>query len=594
MSTTALMEWMSRMEDAIQRPEAIPVGAWAEKHLVLSEIFTNWYGPLQLDRTPYMRDPLEAFLDPASEDLTFCFASQVGKTLLLMLIIGYIIDQDPGPTLFVMPTDKLVEDFADQRLKFLINDNPILRRHRVRDEKKFTASEMTFQRMKLWLVGSGSAAELSSRSVRYLILDEVDKFPRMLRHEAGAVALAEKRVRTFKGRRKIIRASTPTTDDGSIWASFKLGDQRYYWVPCPHCGELQTLKAEQLRFPQEARSPAGEWDFDLVEDRTFYECAHCKSAILDKQKPAMLRGGEWRAARPGRRRRSWHLSALYSSWVSFGEFAVSFLSKKDEADELRDHMNSFEAMPWQLVGKEAKEDDILRHRGDYPIGTCPAEPLAVVLTADVQEHSIYCLVRGWGRFETSWLIAYGVLPDLSALAYVAGNVYQSPTGELRVTHAFIDSGYATDEVYKFCRQSGFTPVKGVDQQSQPIRWSAADDLPLMTLDASYFKDSLQHRLKIAPTDPGAWHLPADTDPAYARHLTAETLVKKRDPLKGTVKRFWKKSRSDNHWLDCEVYQLAAARAIGVRDMQPRKQKQGRSTLTTPDGRPYLITERQSS
>jgi hypothetical protein len=62
----------------------------------------------------------------------------------------------------------------------------------------------------LLITGANSAAALRSTPCRYLFMDEIDGYPSDVDQEGDPVALAIARTQTFKGRRKIFMASTPT------------------------------------------------------------------------------------------------------------------------------------------------------------------------------------------------------------------------------------------------------------------------------------------------------------------------------------------------------------------------------------------------
>lgn len=116
-----------------------------------------------------------------------------------------------------------------------------------------------------------------------------------------------------------VKTSTPTRE-------FKLGDQRYYNVPCPHCGELIVFKfslhSERYgdcgirwwRVSEDESKTGGEWDMEKVRQNTFYKAQCCGGEIFDRHKPAMLRAGRWIPtnlnAEPGRR--SYHLNSPYA------------------------------------------------------------------------------------------------------------------------------------------------------------------------------------------------------------------------------------------------------------------------------------------
>ena len=50
--------------DSIRPPEDLTVVEWAEKYRRLSSEGSAETGPWRCDRTPYLREPLEAFTDP--------------------------------------------------------------------------------------------------------------------------------------------------------------------------------------------------------------------------------------------------------------------------------------------------------------------------------------------------------------------------------------------------------------------------------------------------------------------------------------------------------------------------------------------------
>ena len=78
--------------------------------------------------------------------------------------------------------------------------------------------ELQFDGMYLALSGANSPASLSSRPIRFLLLDEVDKYPANAGKEADPISLARERTKTFSNK-KIAMVSTPTLTDGGHMAS---------------------------------------------------------------------------------------------------------------------------------------------------------------------------------------------------------------------------------------------------------------------------------------------------------------------------------------------------------------------------------------
>ncbi len=114
------------------------------------------------------------------------------------------------------------------------------------------------------MVGANSPTNLSSRPIRILLADEVDRYPASAGKEGDPLSLAEKRTKTFFNKKKVY-VSTPTDEDTSrIHSEFQESTKDEWCLPCPYCGRLQPLKWSQIRF----------------EDVTM-ECAYCKERATE-------------------------------------------------------------------------------------------------------------------------------------------------------------------------------------------------------------------------------------------------------------------------------------------------------------------------
>ena len=157
---------------------------------------------------------MDAFNDDFVHEITFCAGTQLGKTAADQNMIGYAIAQDPAPMLFVYPSEKLAKFTSEKRLQPMIKLSPALAEKF--DERGSKDLELSLGNMYIALVGANSPSELSSRPVRYIFFDEIDKFPKWTGAEAGPLELAAERTKTFYNR-KIVKVSTPTLKTGNIW-----------------------------------------------------------------------------------------------------------------------------------------------------------------------------------------------------------------------------------------------------------------------------------------------------------------------------------------------------------------------------------------
>lgn len=563
---------------AMAPPERMGVRAWAEANLVLSTKVSPMPGPFRADRSPYIVGIFEAFEDPVVQTIYLCFGAQTAKTTAMLVCCLYGLAQDAGPTLWAFPSETLARSYSQERLQPLIDDTPLLAAEKPADKDRYKTLEMQFRRATLTLVGANSPANLSSRPIRYLLADEVDKFPIESVREGSALNLAKRRTVAFWNH-KIVVSSTPSLADGQIWKGLLDGDWRQFWVPCSRCGHEQVLIFGNIRIPEGLR------DEERIKREAWYECEGCHAPLSHEEKAPMLARGHWRPRADRVPEYDWnpppaggsvvsfHLPSWYSPWQRWGEPLARFIKSKPYPEDLREVVNQDLAEPWEERGSMKREEDVLAHRDPYPPGTVPsdAKVSAIIQTVDVQDDGLYYVVRAWGPSDESWQLAYGPLPDFEALVATFARDY----GGFRPQVCLIDSGgHRAGEVYEFCRfRKGCLPLKGVDYQAAPVRWSAVDRMPdgtaipggvrLITVMTPHFRSLLFARMEIKRGDPGYWHLHAETLEDYARQIVTWTLVERKDQ-KGRRHKEWHQIGREDHYLDCEIYQLAGAHFLGSR------------------------------
>ena len=178
----------------LQPPEDIAVSEWAEKYRVLDSRASAIPGPWRNDKTPYLIGIMDELLNYETEEIAFAKCTQLGGTEALLNMLGYLIQQDPSPAMVVYPSDVLAERTVTKRIRPMIDASPTLRaRFNANESSKL---ELIFDGMFLSLVGSNSPANLSSQPIKYLFLDEVDKFPGASKKEADPISLARERTKT--------------------------------------------------------------------------------------------------------------------------------------------------------------------------------------------------------------------------------------------------------------------------------------------------------------------------------------------------------------------------------------------------------------
>lgn len=568
----ALTEWRARLgalcRSVLAPPPRLTCSEWADGSRYLSSEASAEPGRWRTDRAPYQRDIMDACSDPTVEDVVWMSSAQVGKTEVVNNIVGYHVDQDPSPILVLQPTQQMGEAWSKDRLAPMLRDTPALhgkvKDPRARDSGN-TLLHKSFPGGHITISGANSAASLASRPIRVVLCDEVDRYPASAGTEGDPVGLAEKRTATFWNRKKI-KVSTPTIKGASrIEAAFLASDQRFFYVPCPHCDHRQRLRWGHLKWENgDARTAA-------------YCCEGCGTLIEERFKPAMLNAGEWRAHNTAARTVGFHLNALYSPWARWAELVAEWLEAQGNPERLKVFVNTVLGETWEEEGEKLDEDTLATRRETY---AAPVPMGAGLLTAavDTQGDRLELKVKGWGKGEESWLVHFEQLwgdpagdevwTQLEAL--LVREWKHEGGAPLRIAACCIDSGgHHTEAVYRFVKPRQPRRVwatKGMSMPGRPLvgRPSKANKhgVKLLPIGTDTAKDVVFARLRINTPGPGYMHFPASCDEEYFRQLTAERVMTRF--VKGRpVRRYEKPAHRRNEALDLEVMNLAALISLGT-------------------------------
>ncbi len=573
-------------------------------------------GRYSTSRAPYQRDILDAISDPDTESVTLMTSAQVGKTLIAKAMLGYIVDQDPGPVLMVQPTAEMAESFSKDRLAPMVRDTPALRGKiadaRSRDSgntilhKRFPGGHIT-------LVGANAPAGLASRPIRWLIADEVDRYPPSAGTEGDPLNLAIARQKTFWNRRRLEMSTPGNRKTSRILRAFEAGSQEHFEVPCPHCGHRQRLVWAQVKWPE------GE------PELAHYECAACCEAWSDGQRIEALSFGTWVAKHPERkRRRSFHLNELYSPFRLVAQIAEEFLAAKGDPETLKTWTNTSLGEPWNDSDGERRQPELLLDRAeDYDCSDGQAVPNGVVwidVGVDTQDDRLELEFVGWGPGEESWSLDYVVLPGSTdgpevwdQLGEQLERVFVRADGaRLPVSLMMIDSGgHATDRVYKFCAKHrraqacvGRADAAGKGgarvPYTRPAKVSKAKSgrmRPAVIGVDGLKRTLLQGRLLLEEPGPRYCHFPSVYPLKFFEQLTSEEAITRYKA--GVPYIVWDAGRRRNEALDCRILAMAGVHrdkpnldALAARWAELAAARRGGSAVNKPPKR-VLRTARSS-
>ena len=587
MANSKSAEIYRRAAQEAARPDPeLTVSQWADQYRYLTERSSAEPGRWKTSRVPFLKAIMDD-LSPASpvERVVFQKGAQTGGTECGNNWIGFVIHLAHGPMMCVQPSIEMAKRNSKQRIQPLIEDSPVLR-DRVQDARERdsgnTLLAKEFPGGILVMTGANSGKGLRSMSARYLFLDEVDAYPAEVEKEGDPCELAIARTHTFAERAKVYIVSTPTISGQSrIERYYDESDQRRFWVPCPHCGRMQTLEMEQLRWP------AGQ------PHKAVYHCVGCGRAIQNHDKTFMLARGGWRPERAANARvHGYHINSLYSpvGWLSWGKIAEKREAAGKDQGLLRVFRNTVLGLPWAETGEVPDSDRLYERREDYDIGRLPEGGLLLTAGVDIQVNRIEAEVVAWGRDRQSWSIDYRVFEGPTnqpavwqKLAALLDEEFPSDAGaNVRIKRFAIDSGYATTTVYDWIRKMNsprIIAVKGESHVSNLIgRASAVEPSPqgrtvkygirVWPVNTFIAKEELYRWLRLPVPDfsrgeewaPGFCHFPM-YGKEYFESLTSEHLVTR--TINGRRFSRFEPTRERNEALDCRVYARAAALSLRV-------------------------------
>lgn len=575
-------------------PDDLTVTQWAEAKRRLSAESAAEPGPWRTERTPYLREPMDAFTDPKVRHIVMVAASQVGKSEFLNNCIGYIIDEDPGSILFIHPTTIDAQEYSKLRIAPMLRDSPALRQKiaapKSRDSHN-TILQKAYPGGILTMCGSTEAHALASKPIRYVFGDERDRWATSAGNEGDPWDLAMARQTTFYNAKAVEVSTTTIKNASAIEAAYYTGTMERWNSKCPHCGEYHEIRWSDIRFEYDEIIVSHKKTYKVK--KVYYTCPGCGCISTEaemKRAPA-----KWIAENPeayGQGTRSFWLNAFVSQWASWESIVLKYLNALGSTKKMQVVFNTCFGEPWEDRGDIEDEDSLLARREDYgkdkngePVELPPG---VLVLTAgvDTQDDRMEYEIVGHGFFGETWGIEKGIVmgrPDddatwnkLDEVVFDRVMRFENGVG-LRVSMSFVDEGgHFTQSVRAQCNariSKKVFCIKGMPGQDKPyisppkkqkifVNQIAVGTCWQYQLGVDSGKEIIMDNLRIQTPGQKYCHFPKRDDygSAYFAGLLSETKVydpNKKQPWS------WKKipGHERNEPLDCRNYALAAFKAL---------------------------------
>jgi len=569
----ATADMFARCLAVLKPPPELTLSEWADRYRMLSAENSAEPGRWHTDKAPYQREIMDAIGNPHIRKVVIMSAAQIGKTAMLMNMLGYYMHYYPAPVLVMQPTLDMAQTFSKDFLAPMLRDTPVLR-DLVDTKSRYSGNTIlkkNFPGGHVTIIGANSPASLASRPIKVLLADEVDRYPASAGTEGDPLLLGQKRQTTFWDKKTVI-VSTPGLKGSSRIATEYEESTREEWnVPCPKCGYYQPLAWRGIVFDKN----------DLSKGITF-QCEKCGEQSGEYEWKKAAQRGRFVAANPTAETRGFHLNTLASTFCGWYEVVEKFLVanellKLGDPEKMKTWVNTELGEPWEEPGSTLEENELLSRREIYD-AEVPGDVLVLTAGVDVQDDRFEVEVVGWGAGKESWGIRYQkifgdmlkeqVWADLDAFLQTP---FRKADGTvLNILATCIDSGghYST-QVYRFTverYERRVWAIKGKGGAEVPyIRNPTTNNrvkAPLFIIGVDAGKALLYQRLKHPTKGPNYCHFPlneaAGYDEDYFKGLTAEKMVQRF--RKGRAVVVWElkdSAHKRNEPLDLRNYATAA-------------------------------------
>lgn len=566
-----------------ERPKPMTVSEFAEANVVLQEGAARGQ-KFSYKNRPYFREPSDAMGDNLHNSrVVIVSPTQLGKTSAFLNFLFYMITYDPDNCLVILDSNKTAEKLSRVRIRPFLRDQAKLTSLQkgsvTSEDKSASVNNISITGGKNIIIGSArSASDLCSFSAKYLLCDEVSRFPEVLDKEGDPITLSLQRQETYT-RSMSILTSTPTTDTCTIWSHYLLGTQERWCAVC-ECGHYMPVEYKDI-------------DFTDIE-RPTYACPKCGTVYDEYTVQHKLVHAYASPANPnpfkdryGRVCRSFHITGTLCperySWKFLREKELA--ARQTGAGGYQSFVNtSLGEVYYPGVDESIDVNKMLQCRRYFDKDHIPKWVQFVTCGIDTQDNRFELIVIGSdkSRKHICFIERKVIAGDLRQSQVWTDllnhlNDFRCVTRDGRVLPiqiSCIDSGgHFTQDVYAFClRSPRLRPIKGLGNcnSSKDLIYKVSDvpvkayangagRIQLTFINVNYAKDIIREQmLKIQSNyKESDWvissHLDAQFDVLFFDQMNAEF----RESYQQGKYRWVCKPGVRNEALDCTVYAITA-------------------------------------
>ena len=564
--------------------------SWCEDH-IKSIPYSPLPGPFRSENSPWIREVMEAIVDPKIRLVSIIAAVQSSKTTSPELTLCYIIANLPGPCLWLDQTDEDAKDESESRLQKLFESCEPVKKLFPKNKNKQRNCTIHFSNgMTLWLLGAYNKTNLQRRSIRWLFGDETWRWP------VGHMAEAEARTTAFGWLGKCVFMSQGGEENDDTHRKFETTDMREWHYKCPKCGKYIPYKWENIEWDDDCKDENGEYDFSKINHSTALKCPECGEYFedTDRMRRILNKDGKFIALNQNASKENvgFHWNALAS--MSWGKLAELYLrakiaARKGDSSLLQQFYQKRLALAWREFAEDYRLEiasgsynsgDVWDEEAGFnKLGEIIAPPFAEneviaplrIMSVDVQMNCFYLVVRAWsinGSSRLLWhekVLTWEDIEEIQKRFRILDNL------------VFVDAGYNSFEVYKHCGELNWIALMGDNRANFFHRLPNGKTVlrfysPVKHIFISRYvkcrmhfwsnlnvKDTLARiRRNQNPADGATWEVPTDISEDYLKQMESEHRIKKGNSW------IWEQiGNRPNHYLDCEAMNCAGALMLKI-------------------------------
>jgi len=290
--------------EAVRPPERITVSQAAERYHIVKNPGQH-SGPFSLDKTPYLREPMDVLTSLDFTGMVFVGPARLGKSAMVINWMCHTAITDPRDMLVVAMAQHVARDWSKADLAKAIRNSPELRKRMKPTRSDDNTYDKEFLSGMRVVITWPTIKNLSGKTIPYQFIMDADRIkPQIIDKEAHVFDATAKRGGTFKRYAMCATEGSPgfpVTDpkwrptiehpheappcEGTL-SLYNRGDRRRWYWDCPSCHgkfepHFRTLRWDNLP------------DIMDAADTTVMVCPHNGCILTPNQQAELNRHGRW-------------------------------------------------------------------------------------------------------------------------------------------------------------------------------------------------------------------------------------------------------------------------------------------------------------